>query len=303
MTLTIKKQLILLADKGATYALTWKYFQYFLKHYQVGDTLSLAECQLLYNETIATTPYLKDKHLNLTNYDLSTGLLERLDAQSFMIGDLIYPDLWFQLPQPPLVIYYEGHLKCLDQPLVSIVGTRQISYYGSEMTSQIATAIASQGWGCVSGLALGVDKVAHEAAASIRHRSTIGIIATGTDYYYPKANTYLQQQMAVHHLLLSEYPPHTRAQRHHFVMRNRLVAGLSSATLVIEAAYKSGSLITANYALQNNREIFALPGRITDRHSEGCNDLIQHGATPIITIPQTIEQLKQLFAYQQSKKA
>lgn len=300
MTLTIKQQLILLTDKGATYGLTWNYFKSFLKYYQASDRLALAECQQLYNETVANSPQLKDKQLDLTAYDLSTGLLEKLAAQSFMIGDAIYPELWLQLPQPPLVIFYEGHLECLQQPLVSLVGTRQISYYGREMTSQMASAIALEGWCCVSGLALGVDRVVHESAAKVRHRSTIGIIATGTDLYYPKANTYLQQQMASHHLLLSEYLPHKRAQRHHYIMRNRLVAGISSATLVMEAAYKSGSLITANYAVQSNREVFSLPGRITDTHSEGCNDLIQHGAIPIVSISQTIEQLKQIFAYQNS---
>lgn len=302
MTVTIKQQLILLTGKGATYSLTWQYLKNFLKHYQASDQLTLKECQQLYNETIASTAQLKDKQLDLTTYDVASDLLDKLAAQSFMIGDAIYPELWLQLTQPPLIVFYEGHLNCLKQPLVSLVGTRQISGYGRDMTSQLARAIALEGWGCVSGLALGVDKVAHEAAAKVRHGSTIGIIATGTDLYYPKANMYLQQQMASNHLLLSEYLPHTKAQRHHYIMRNRLVAGISSATLVMEAAYKSGSLITANYAIQSNREVFALPGRITDTHSEGCNDLIQHGAIPILSISQTIEQLKQLFAYQYSEK-
>lgn len=303
MTKTIKEQLIYLSYQGASYPLSWQYFNRFLHYYQTTDTLTLSECQQLLNETILLYPKLKHPGINFITSTLHPDILESLNQQSFMMGDLIYPLLWLELPQPPLVVYYEGHLNCLAQPLVSIVGTRQISPYGYEMTSLMATAIAAKGWGSVSGLALGVDQVAHEAATKVRHQSTIGIIANGTDHYYPKANSYLQQKMAEEHLILSEYLPHTRAQRHHFIMRNRLVAGISSATIVMEAAKKSGSLITANYAVQSNREVFALPGRINDTHSQGCNELIQSGARPVLSIADTIEQLSEHFAFQHIVKA
>lgn len=296
MKLTLKEQLVYLAMKQVSYKARWHYIQLF----QASDIVSLETCcarvALLIERGVLSGD---ERHIFHDMDDATLQLCRQFARQALMIGEVDYPRLWLEIPKPPLIIYYKGHLEVLRQPLVSIVGTRRISEYGKQMTQELTRAILAKGWGCVSGLATGVDQIVHETAVDARQRSTVAIVPTGLERYYPETNRLLQQELGQRHLVLSEYLPMENARKHHFIMRNRLVAGLTPVTLVMEAAMKSGSLITANFALQYDREVHALPGRIDVLTSQGCNELISQGAAPIVSIPQTIETLERHFFAQQ----
>lgn len=295
MKFTLKEQLVYLAMKQVSYKARWHYIQLFQGSKVVSLETCCARIALLIERGLLSED---ERHIFHNIDDTTFQLCQRFARQALMIGEVDYPHLWLEIPKPPLIIYYKGHLEVLRQPLVSIVGTRRISDYGTHITQELTRAILAKGWGCVSGLATGIDQMVHETAVDARQRSTVAIIATGLERYYPESNRLLQQELGQRHLVLSEYLPMEHARKHHFIMRNRLVAGLTPATLVMEAAIKSGSLITANFALQFDREVYALPGRMDVLTSQGCNELISQGATPIISIAQTIETLERHFLAQ-----
>lgn len=224
--------------------------------------------------------------------------LTYLNENYFMIGDSIYPKLWLEIEQPPLLIYFQGHLELLTKPCISIIGTRRMTDYGRYVTEEIVKACTRQNWVCVSGLAKGVDTCVHQTSITSGSATTIAILPNGLNHYYPRENTSLQQKLAQNQLVLSEYPMDQGVRKHQFILRNRLVAGLSPVTILIESAKRSGSLITANYALQFNREVRVVPGRMTDPYSSGCNDLIEAGAQIISSIPSLIKDIQELFHLQ-----
>ncbi|MBD8068312.1 DNA-processing protein DprA [Bacillus sp. PS06] len=199
------------------------------------------------------------------------------------IFDETYPEPLKQIYDPPWVIYLSGDLSILnEQRKLSVVGTRNPSNYGYGSMEKVIVPLIQNNWTIVSGLAIGIDTRAHELA--IAHKGkTIAVIAGGFQHIYPKSNKLLAHKISQDQLLLSEYPPHTEPKRWHFPMRNRIISGLSLGTLVIEAKSISGSLITANLALQQGREVFAVPGAINLPTSSGCNHLIQAGAKLVMT--------------------
>lgn len=180
-------------------------------------------------------------------------------------------------PDPPVLLYAHGALALLDRPALAIVGTRRPTGQGREIASRLARCAAAHGWCVVSGLASGIDACAHLAALAEPGRS-IAVLGTGIDQCYPAHHAQLARQLATEGLLLSEYPLGTHAAKHHFPCRNRIVAGLASSTLVIEAAARSGSLLTAQMAVDMGRDVLAVPGSIYSEHSQGCHGLIQQGA-------------------------
>ncbi|MBU9714567.1 DNA-processing protein DprA [Bacillus tamaricis] len=198
------------------------------------------------------------------------------------IFDNDYPPLLKAIFDPPYVLYFQGNKQLLNHPnYLSVVGTRHPSEYIKPELEQILLPIIKKNIVIVSGLALGIDKMAHEL--SIAHGgSTIAVLAYGLYSIYPKSNEELFHMIRQNHLLLTEYPPYIRPQKWQFPERNRLISGLSKATFVVEATEKSGSLITGDLALQQNREVFALPGRISNKESKGTNLLIQEGAKMIL---------------------
>lgn len=222
-------------------------------------------------------------------------------AQHMIVyGDADYPKLWYQLYQPPILLFYQGNRSLLSYQHVSVVGSRKTTSYGREQARQLVSAFSKRGWVCVSGLAKGIDTIVHQTALeSGKEKATIAIIASGLNRVYPRENADLQLKLKQHQLVLSEYLPDSPPLKHHFIMRNRLIAGISPLTCVIEAAQKSGSLITANMALQNNREVFALPGRVSDPLSKGCNELIAAGATPILSVEEVVQFAENLAQNQQ----
>lgn len=196
-------------------------------------------------------------------------------------ADPEYPQLLREIPSPPPLLYYRGevdlHENSGQKPLVGIVGTRQPTEYGIKWTRQISTALAKNGFTVVSGMAEGIDTESHAAAMKAGGR-TIAVMGTGVDVIYPHKNRDLYKQILTFGIVISEYPAKTPPNRTHFPRRNRIIAGLSRAVLVIEAGIKSGALITATYANEFCRDVYALPGRIDDQPSQGCLKLISQGA-------------------------
>lgn len=302
MKFTFKEQMNWLTMNQVTYRNQWHYSNFIFQQGLNQESLTQKELQDIQGELRQAGILTRNHRVSFEETPQHYSYIQKLARQSFVIGDKVYPEEWNHIHQPPLLMYYLGHLDVLTKPRVSLVGTRQITDYGRIVTREMAKSLALAGIVTVSGLADGVDRFAHLGAMQTQDQSTIAVIATGVEKAYPSSHRSLQGKIAEKHLLLSEYLPTQTAQRHHFVMRNRLVAGLSPATLVMEAAHKSGSLITANYALQFNREVYALPGRITDTESVGCNALLEQGATPILRLSETVQSIQELHRYQRGEE-
>jgi DNA processing protein len=194
------------------------------------------------------------------------------------IFDKEYPKMLKEIYQPPWVLFAKGDIGLLEKnPKLAVVGSRQATQYGKNSIRLIFPGLINKGIVIVSGLAKGIDALAHEQAIK-NGGSTIAVIAGGLYHIYPKENAGLAALMMKNQLVLSEYPPDTRPERWHFPARNRIISGLSHGTFIIEAKRKSGSLITANYAVNEGRDVFSLPGSIFNPYSIGANELIQQGA-------------------------
>lgn len=205
--------------------------------------------------------------------------LQEIEAshQYLTIEDPLYPEALRHVPTPPLVLFYKGDLALLKGELLAVVGARDATQYGYQVLQELMPTLTKRGFIIVSGLAKGIDSFAHQFAISNQGK-TIGVVGTGLDICYPKISGNLQIEMSRHQLVLSEYPNGTPPAKFHFPMRNRIIAGLSSGVLVIEAKKRSGSLITAQQALDYGKEVFVVPGSILDGRSSGCHQLIQDGA-------------------------
>jgi DNA processing protein len=188
-----------------------------------------------------------------------------------------YPALLRRIASPPLVLFVAGDPGCLWHPSVAVVGSRSPSAGGRDNAMEFAHALAASGLGVTSGLAAGVDTAAHEGALAAAGR-TIAVLGTGADVPYPRANAGLHGRIAATGAIASELPPGTPPQREHFPSRNRIIAGLALGTLVIEAAERSGALITARMATECGRDVFAVPGSIHNPMARGCHRLIREGA-------------------------
>lgn len=210
-------------------------------------------------------------------------------VQWLSIFDPRFPEYLRHIYDPPALLFYKGDLKLLKENLLSVVGSRNHSLYTVDVLHQFIPSLVASGIVTVSGLARGVDTKTHQLTLQHSGKS-IAVIGCGLDVYYPRENQALQNELAKNHLLLSEYPLGTKPLKYHFPMRNRIIAGISFGTLVVEARYRSGSLITANLALREGREVFAVPGNITNPFCEGTNDLIVQGATCVLN-PEMITQL------------
>ncbi len=193
-------------------------------------------------------------------------------------NDTRYPDVLREIASPPQQLYIRGELP--QGPYVAIVGTRKITQYGKEVTYKLAYDVAAAGAVIVSGLALGVDGVAHQAALDAGGK-TVAVLAGGLDRIYPSSHTSLANRVEEHGALVSEYENGSEPFKSNFVARNRIVVGLSTAVIVTESPASGGSMITANFALNENRQVFAVPGNITSPSSAGPNNLIKSGAVPV----------------------
>lgn len=197
-----------------------------------------------------------------------------------------YPGKLIPIFDAPYALYYKGRLPGSQEKLLAVVGARECSPYGIETAKYLAAAIAKAGIGVVSGLARGIDSCAHTGAVSAGG-ITYAVLGCGIDICYPRENINLYMELQQEGGIISEYPPGTAPAAGNFPMRNRIISGLSDGILIIEAKEKSGSLITIDYGLDQGKEIYALPGRATDRLSAGCNNLIKMGAK-LVTTPKDI---------------
>ncbi|EXJ22597.1 Rossmann fold nucleotide-binding protein Smf possibly involved in DNA uptake [Alkalibacterium sp. AK22] len=220
-------------------------------------------------------------------------LITSEDQQILTILSASYPEALRQSFEPPLVLFYKGDISLVHMPLIAVVGARFHTPYAFAALKHLLSPLIENGVGVVSGLARGVDALAHQLVIE-RGGKTVGVIGTGLDQYYPSSSRSLQISMQSSQLVLSEYPLATRPQRHHFPQRNRIIAGLARGTLVIEAKNKSGSLITARMALDEGRDVFAVPGSIFSPLSKGCNTLIQAGAIPCTSGEDILAQWKDI---------
>ena len=199
------------------------------------------------------------------------------------LGDPGYPAALADCPHPPGTLWARGDLAILDRPTVAIVGTRRATAYAERVTRQLATTLARAGACVISGLARGVDACAHRGALEAQG-ATVAVLGTGLDVCYPKAHASLQRDIATRGLLLSELAPDDAAHRGSFPKRNRIIAALARATIVVEAPVKSGALITAAHALDMNRTVAVVPGPIDVPQSQGSNELLRDGATAVTSM-------------------
>jgi DNA processing protein len=208
------------------------------------------------------------------------------------ILDEDYPKLLKEIYDPPYIMYIKGTLKPEDEFAIAIVGTRKLSTYGQQVTTKISTDLAQAGLIIVSGLAQGIDTLAHLAALGQKTR-TIAVVGSSLDRssIFPPANKTLAEKIAQNGAVLSEYPMGSFALKHHFPARNRIISGLSLGALIIEAPEKSGALLTANHAVSQNREVFAIPGSIYSDNSIGPNNLIKMGAKLVASAQDILEEL------------
>ena len=233
--------------------------------------------------------------------------LERVIRRGYGIyswGDEAYPTNLRQIPQAPPLLYVRGQLEKQDELAIGVVGTRQVSPYGKEVARELASALASHGVTVVSGLALGVDAIAHEAALEAGGR-TVAVLGSGVDHIYPARNRGLALQIIERGALISEYSLGTKPEASNFPPRNRIISGMSLAVVVVEAGKRSGALITARFAGEQGRDVFAVPGSILSPGSDGCNRLIQDGAIPVTSISELLErlQLATAVAHQEARVA
>ncbi len=215
-----------------------------------------------------------------------------MKINTLTLTDPDYPSQLATISGPPKQLYYLGDVvSLLELPRLAIVGSRKVTPYGRAVTSQLARAAAEQGIVIVSGLALGVDALAHQAALDGGGK-TIAVLPSGLDRIYPATNRQLAKQILEQGgALITEYPFETEPMKHNFIARNRIIAGISDGTLITEAAVKSGSLHTANFALEQGRSVMAVPGPITSQLSGGTNNLIKTGAAPITELSDILEAL------------
>lgn len=211
-------------------------------------------------------------------------------TQLLTVLDSAYPLRLLEIYDPPAVLHCAGHLALLTQRTVGVVGTRTCSAYGQAAAAALVPPLCAADVAIVSGFTRGIDSLAHRLAMGAAG-STIGVIGNGLTHFYPREHTVLQQVMMHDQLVLSPFPPTTPPRPYQFPQRNRIIAGLSHALLVIEARERSGSLITASLAQDANRLVAAVPGRICDPLSAGCNALIADGAIPVHSAADLLREL------------
>ncbi|OAS83349.1 MULTISPECIES: DNA-processing protein DprA [Metabacillus] len=231
------------------------------------------------------------KEYNLIDFDSLYEKYIEHNISFVSLYDEKYPHLLKEISDPPPIMYYKGDISLAQRRhLISVVGTRYPTDYGKKALEHLLKPLIIDNWVIVSGMAKGIDTLGHETALH-NGGKTIAVIAGGLFHIYPKQNIPLANVLMSSHLILSEHPPFTPPQKWHFPMRNRIISGLSEGTIIIQAKNRSGSLITAYQALEQNREVFAVPGSIFDECSSGTNELIQSGAKLVQNASHIIEEL------------
>jgi DNA processing protein len=226
-------------------------------------------------------------------WDIVDRQLEESTKKNIRIihcNDAAYPSVLRDVEGTPVVLYMKGEYQPEDRYAIAVVGSRKHTGYGEAVTQRISGELASAGFTIVSGMARGIDTLSHKSALAAGGR-TIAVLGSGLDVYYPAENKGLMGRITESGCAISEFAPGTLPNKENFPRRNRLISGLSLGVLVVEAVNSSGSLITARYAVEQNKEVFAVPGNITSVNSEGTNALIRQGATLVLETNDIIEEL------------
>ncbi|MBN2290716.1 MAG: DNA-processing protein DprA [Candidatus Glassbacteria bacterium] len=235
------------------------------------------------------------KHWSEREVERQVEVMESLGARPLFRHDDQYPAYLTQLYDAPPLLFVRGELEYLNRPCLAVVGTRGPSFYGREMAKSLSAGLAAAGFTIVSGLARGIDSLAHEAALDAGG-TTVAVLGCGVDRIYPSENEKLAGRIVEHGCIVSEYLMGTPPEAKNFPRRNRIISGLSRGVLVVEAGKSSGALITASYALDQDREVFAVPGDAARGLSHGTNRLIQQGAKLVQTVPDVLSELGSLPA-------
>lgn len=257
-----------------------------------GDPLSIWEADKRELEYIIDSPVLARKIVQERESMDIPSLVKKIAEKKIefiTLFDKEYPALLKNISDPPPVLYYKGKL-IFNYPAISIVGARRCTNYGKKIGERIGCELAERGITVISGLARGIDTYGHIGALKGGGR-TIAVLGCGLDIIYPPENKKLYYEIQENGTIVSEYPPGTEPLRGNFPQRNRIISGLSLGVLVIEAARRSGSLITAEIALEQGRKLFAIPGNIDRPQSKGTNELIKDGAKMVIKVEDIIEEL------------
>ena len=266
--------------------------QFYELFIRLEEDISLNEIFVL-GDLKYSLPEETNQWIESMDWDLEIKRLQEEKIKMLTILDGAYPQRLKEIYLPPIVLFYRGNLSLINQRAVAIVGSRDHSKYAKDCIHELIPTIVNDGIVVVSGLARGVDTLAHEETLKA-NGYTIAVIGSGLDVVYPPENSKLYDVIAKRGLILSEYPLQSRPLKFHFPYRNRIIAGLSHGVCVIEAKEKSGSLITANLALSENREVFAVPGSIFSTHSKGSNSLIEAGAC-LVSSAETISKNLKYF--------
>lgn len=224
------------------------------------------------------------------NLDAEIAKVQNVGASLLTLDDAAYPPLLKTLHDAPPLLYVTGELTAADQRALAMVGTRKATRYGQDVALDLASKMAAQGITIISGLAPGIDAAAHEGALRGGGR-TIAVLGNGIDVIYPREHRDLARRITQQGALISEFPIGTRPEGRNFPRRNRVISGLSSGVLVVEAPVDSGALITANMAAEQGREVFAVPANIYNPMGTGCNRLIQDGAKLVMGIEDILDEL------------
>jgi DNA processing protein len=225
------------------------------------------------------------------NLEIIMERIETLGVKVYTWEDDTYPRRLKEISQPPPVLFVRGSINVEDDWAVSVVGTRRVTPYGRQVAMEIARFLAQNGVTVVSGLARGVDAISHQAALQAGGR-TFAVLGSGVDVIYPPEHRKLANEIIAQGAIISDYAMGTQPESSNFPPRNRIIAGLSLATIVVEAGETSGALITAEFAVEQGRDVFAVPGSILTPQSEGTNKLIGQGARPLLRMTEILEILK-----------
>ena len=263
-----------------------------IEHYGTAERVfhaSLTELEATGMRAVSAQSIATGKSLELAQQECAKALEAR--ARIISLSDPEYPPRLKEIYDPPVILFVKGSIDVLAQPGIAMVGTRHPTPYGSGMAERLSTDLAARGLVIISGLARGIDTASHRGAIAAKGK-TIAVLGTGIDVMYPKENTRLTEQIvALGGALITEFPVGTPPTPQNFPIRNRIISGMSAGVLVVEAAEYSGTRITSRLALEQNRDVYAVPGNVTNKNSWGPNTLIKQGAKLVATWEDVWEEL------------
>ncbi len=263
-----------------------------IEHFGTAERVfqaSLTELEATGMRAVSAQSVATGKSLELAQQECAKAV--EAGAKIISLSDPEYPSRLKEIYDPPVILFVKGSLEVLAQPVIAMVGTRHPTPYGSGMAERLSTDLAARGLVIISGLARGCDTASHRGAVAARGK-TVAVLGTGIDVMYPRENTRLAEQIvALGGALITEFPVGTSPAPQNFPIRNRIISGMSAGVLVVEAAEYSGTRITSRLALEQNRDVYAVPGNVTNKNSWGPNTLIKQGAKLVATWEDVWEEL------------